>query len=65
MKRAGRVAQGEGLEFRPQYHKKKKKERKKGGRIAELENFCFDHVPPLPLLTTQPLTPFEFGVLSH
>jgi hypothetical protein len=23
--RAGRVAQGEGLEFKPQYHKKKKK----------------------------------------
>jgi hypothetical protein len=28
MKRAGRVAQGEGLEFRPQYHKKKKKRKK-------------------------------------
>jgi hypothetical protein len=26
--RAGGVAQGEGLEFKPQYHKKKKKERK-------------------------------------
>jgi hypothetical protein len=27
--RAGRVAQGEGLEFKPQYHKKKKKKKKK------------------------------------
>jgi hypothetical protein len=27
-KRAGRVAQGEGPEFKPQYHKKKKKEKK-------------------------------------
>jgi hypothetical protein len=25
MKRAGRMAQSEGLEFKPQYHKKKKK----------------------------------------
>jgi hypothetical protein len=28
-KRAGRVAEGEGPEFKPQYHKKKKKKRKK------------------------------------
>jgi hypothetical protein len=28
-KRAGGVAQGEGPEFKPQYHEKKKKERKK------------------------------------
>jgi hypothetical protein len=26
------VVQGEGLEFKPQYHKKKKKERREGGR---------------------------------
>jgi hypothetical protein len=39
MKRAGRVAQGEGLEFRPQYHKKKKKRKKERGqdcRVREL-----------------------------
>jgi hypothetical protein len=31
-KRAGGMAQGIGPEFKPQYHKKKKKERKSGGQ---------------------------------
>jgi hypothetical protein len=34
--RAGRVAQAEGPEFKPQYHKKRKKERKKEAGLTQL-----------------------------
>jgi hypothetical protein len=35
-KRAGGVAQGEGPEFKAQYHKKKKKKRKKKKRVRSM-----------------------------
>jgi hypothetical protein len=37
IRKAGGVAQGEGSEFKPQYHQKKKKQRQERGRDRERE----------------------------
>jgi hypothetical protein len=47
-KRAGRVAQGEGPEFKPQYQKKKKKKKVFGGARKEEEEWYRLNVCVLP-----------------
>jgi hypothetical protein len=43
-KRAGGVAQGEGPEFKPQYHKKKKKKREAQKRQGHFQSHELDNV---------------------
>jgi hypothetical protein len=41
-KRAGRMVQGEGLEFKPQYCKKKKKKKEKRKQNQDVHNLHFN-----------------------